>query len=104
MFAELSSGFEHTCGREAGGTVWCWGSNTHGQSGDGAEIKVGDVRLSPAKSTVTDAAILSSGMFHNCVYTKSKRTLCWGANNYGELGWGKPSSFERSSVPTEVVW
>jgi alpha-tubulin suppressor-like RCC1 family protein len=104
LFAELSSGFEHTCGREAGGAVWCWGANNRGQSGDGAAIKVSDYRLSPAKSNVTDATLLSAGMFHNCVYTKSKRTLCWGANEFGELGWGTPSSSERSSVPTEVVW
>ncbi len=104
LFAELSSGFEHTCGRESGGTVWCWGSNNRGQSGDGAAIKVSDYRLSPVKSNVTDATMLSAGMFHNCAYTASKKTLCWGANNFGELGWGTPSSFERSSVPTAVVW
>lgn len=104
VFAELSSGFDHTCGREAGGAVSCWGSNNRGQSGDGAAIKVSDYRLSPAKSLVTDATMLSAGMFHTCVYTKAKRTLCWGANNFGELGWGTPGSFERSSVPTEVVW
>lgn len=47
--------------------------------------------------------MLSAGMFHNSVYTKAKRTLCWGANNYGEPGWGTPSTSERTSVPTEVV-
>ncbi len=104
LFAELSSGFEHTCARETGGAVWCWGSNNRGQSGDGATIKVSDYRLSPAKSNVTDAVLLSAGMFHNCVHTKTKRTLCWGANNFGELGWGTPSSSERTSVPTEVIW
>ncbi|MBL8720400.1 MAG: hypothetical protein JNL79_30725 [Myxococcales bacterium] len=104
IFAELSSGFDHTCARESGGTVWCWGSNNRGQSGDGATIKVGDHRLSPAKSNVTDAVLLSAGMHHNCVYTRAKRTLCWGANDFGELGWGTPGSLERSAVPTDVVW
>lgn len=104
VFAELSTGFEHTCARETGGAVWCWGANGRGQSGDGVAIKVSDYRLSPTKSLVTDAAMLSAGMFHNCVYTKAKKTVCWGANNYGEVGSGTPDSFARSSVPTEVVW
>lgn len=104
VFAELSSGFDHTCGREAGGAVWCWGSNNRGQSGDGATIKVSDYRLSPAKSLVTDATLLSAGMFHTCVHTKTKRTLCWGANNFGEMGSGTPGSSVRISVPTDVVW
>lgn len=104
VFVELSSGFDHTCGRDAAGAVWCWGSNNRGQSGDGAAIKISDYRLSPSKSLVTDATLLSAGMFHTCVHTKTKRTLCWGANNFGEMGSGTPGSGVRISVPTDVVW
>ena len=30
-FVEISSGGDHTCAREAGGQVWCWGLNDHFQ-------------------------------------------------------------------------
>jgi alpha-tubulin suppressor-like RCC1 family protein len=34
-FAEVSSGYDHTCGRTTGGLIQCWGNNSTGQLGPG---------------------------------------------------------------------
>src|SRR5205823_646607 len=34
-FASVSAGFAHSLALAADGTVWAWGSNNHGQLGDG---------------------------------------------------------------------
>jgi alpha-tubulin suppressor-like RCC1 family protein len=34
-FAEVSSGFDYTCGRTTGGVIQCWGGNQRGQLGPG---------------------------------------------------------------------
>lgn len=103
-FVELSSGLDHTCGRDPAGDVLCWGVTTRGQAGDGALVKTNDARLSPTKTLVADVELLSAGMFHTCAYTRAGKTLCWGANGFGELGSGAPGSSVYTSTPTEVVW
>ena len=35
LFAQVTAGGDHTCGRAAGGTAFCWGENRWGQLGDG---------------------------------------------------------------------
>ncbi|CAN5337327.1 hypothetical protein BH09MYX1_BH09MYX1_14530 [soil metagenome] len=104
LFSDLSSGLYHTCGREPSGAVSCWGETKRGQVGDGQPIQGNDVRLAPTKTLVTNAELLSAGEFHTCAYTKLGKTLCWGANAYGELGSGETGSFAKTSVPTEVRW
>jgi alpha-tubulin suppressor-like RCC1 family protein len=32
-WSRVTAGFEHSCGVKDDGTVWCWGTNGHGQLG-----------------------------------------------------------------------
>jgi len=42
---ELALGADHACALERNGRIWCWGSNAHGQLGDGTTAR----RTSPAR-------------------------------------------------------
>lgn len=35
-FAKITTGVDHTCGLDTGGSVWCWGANEAGQVGNGS--------------------------------------------------------------------
>jgi alpha-tubulin suppressor-like RCC1 family protein len=38
VFHRLACGTAHTCGRDEGGTLWCWGQNLHGALGEGEQV------------------------------------------------------------------
>ncbi len=103
-FDALAAGFDHTCGLTSSGDVWCWGRNGSGQIGDGEPLVISDQRVAPVQADVSDVELIAAGASHTCAHTASGVTYCWGRNEYGELGWGEPSSSERTSVPTPVVW
>ena len=81
---ELSAGLYHTCARDSDGAVWCFGEN-YGPT--------------PTKITLPAAAIaIAAGDEHDCAVTNAHTVLCWGANDYGQLGTGAATS-TRVTVP-----
>lgn len=96
--ASISAGHEHTCVMTDLGGVKCWGSNNHGQLGDGT--------LSDSTTPVdvvglaSGVAAVSGGTFHTCAVMASGGVKCWGENGYGELGDGSTTA---SAVPVDVV-
>jgi alpha-tubulin suppressor-like RCC1 family protein len=85
MFTSLATGSDHTCGVVAAGGAYCWGSNTHGQLGDGSTSN----RASP--SAVAGGLAFQSvapGALHTCGVTTDGAAYCWGSNAYGQLGDG----------------
>ncbi len=95
--AEVVLGFAHTCARKRDGTVWCWGVNEKGETGNGAPSKV-----EPVPKEVTglgaDVVELAAGAAHTCARKSDGAVFCWGANTIGQLGRGAPSMFEASAL------
>lgn len=86
--AEIAAGANHTCARLTNGTVWCWGANDRGQTGDGT---MGEDQWSnfPIQVLYIDSAeALSLGATHACVLQADDSVWCWGANDEGQLGDG----------------
>jgi alpha-tubulin suppressor-like RCC1 family protein len=89
------------------GTVYCWGDNTFGQLGAGLDPIVYPSHSYPVPvidergAKLTKVSSLALGDKHACVVTEVK-TLCWGANESGQLGLGtqNASSWAR---PLQVV-
>ncbi len=92
VMINISAGLQHTCAihrTTAGGVnkdaAYCWGSNSHGQLGNGvtrgnqsAPVEVGG----ELGDLVTD---ISAGASHTCAVQDGK-AWCWGNNSQGQLG------------------
>jgi alpha-tubulin suppressor-like RCC1 family protein len=83
--ASGSGNFDHTCGIDTVGRLWCWGSDDSGRLGlNGA----GD-QATPAQvgSGTTWTSVTAGGTFA-CAVKADDTQWCWGNNIGGELGIG----------------
>lgn len=86
-FTSVSAGKFHACALKSSGAVWCWGSNSNGQTGaseDGYPV------LSATEVTgATGVTSITTGDAHTCAQ-KPTGVLCWGYDEYGQLGMDSP--------------
>ena len=75
----------HTCAATGNG-VFCWGDNEFGQLGDGTTQN----RYAPVQveSLSSDVIALVASEMDTCALTNVGKVLCWGNNEYGQLGDG----------------
>lgn len=97
--SRVSGGFFHTCARVATGSAYCWGFNGHGQLGDGSFA----VHYLPVPVLTLDAGVdaVATGQSHSCARQNGKTVVCWGNNEVGQLGIGRPTG--RDINTPEVV-
>jgi alpha-tubulin suppressor-like RCC1 family protein len=88
-----------TCGYQFGaalttnGTVWTWGSGTHGELGNGTTGSSYTPNQVPGLTNIT---AISAGWFHILARKSDGTVWAWGNNTDGELGDG--SVFNRSNA------
>src|SRR5262249_45257229 len=82
----ITTGDEHGCA-VVGGGIECWGANDSGQLGDGSTQD----RLRPVRVEGPDRAVtaLAAGVAHTCALLADRTAMCWGLNQFGQLGNGK---------------
>jgi alpha-tubulin suppressor-like RCC1 family protein len=93
----LALGASHSCVLYADGTLRCWGFGQYGQLGMG---RLGNaftpeaVVAGPSQQGIlTNNVAVRAGAYHTCslrpvTTTPESNVLCWGLNNYGQLGDG----------------
>ncbi|MBK6580764.1 MAG: hypothetical protein IPG17_32370 [Sandaracinaceae bacterium] len=89
-----------TCSAD-GGSVACWGDNSHGQGLVPPPTSV-DRPLVVAAQSPDSAALtaLRAGRDHACVRRADGTVACWGGNDFGQLGRGTTdSASEIEDVP-----
>ncbi len=94
----LVIGASHGC-LIAGESLSCWGLNDHGQL-------VADPVMTPTVQTPTGLGLVgvidaAAGVHHTCALDSMGLILCWGANDFGQLGAGFVSTING---PIAVTW
>jgi len=101
------------CAVDTSGYVWCWGSNSYGELGNGTTTSsnypvqvqtdnVGPVYLSNIAQVFVDGLY----GYDACAIDTSGNVWCWGYGNYGVLGQGPGSGGaapSNSSVAVEIT-
>jgi alpha-tubulin suppressor-like RCC1 family protein len=82
-FIDIAVGAASSCAIDEAQALWCWGSNSVGQLGDGTSTS----RPSPVQ-VVGDARwrSVTAGSSHVCAMGSDDRLFCWGDNRNGQLG------------------
>ena len=102
---QLAAGSFHTCARTADHSVWCWGQNEFFQLG------TEDVDMSPEPRRVPnlpegDVLDIATGAYHSCAVVRGSAgttALCWGSNQFGQLGRGNPPDLgDRTGRPESI--
>jgi alpha-tubulin suppressor-like RCC1 family protein len=93
----ISAGNAHACAVVGGGAK-CWGNNFDGQLGDGTFAE----RTTPVNvvSLNSDVVAVSAGFNHSCALRQDGAVLCWGSNQFGQLG---DETLTNRIVPSPVV-
>ncbi len=82
----LTAGAEHVCALRADRTVACWGDGQLGQLGIGTNVGSSAAQVIPGLTDVTEVA---AGLgWHTCALRSDRTVVCWGGNQYGQLGIG----------------
>jgi hypothetical protein len=83
---DVKGGFGHLCALHDDGTVSCWGRNGAGQVGP---VVLGATADQPVRvEGITDAVAIGLGAQHSCALLKQGDIVCWGSNQFGQLGTG----------------
>lgn len=97
----ITAGTAHACVLHASGGVSCWGQNQAGQLGDGTADGDDVGVATPVSVTgLGDAVAISGGAAHTCAVRATGAVVCWGMNNFGQLGNG---TTDWSAVPVQVA-
>ncbi len=102
--ATFSVGDDHACAVRTDATVWCWGSGLYGQLGDGTtgdpvdHIRSSPVRVRFGSVALRGATEVAAGAFHSCAVRTGGRVVCWGSNEFGQLGSGAGSAEFRTTA------
>lgn len=97
--AAIAVGEDHSCAI-AGSTMKCWGRNSDGQVGDGTVATPGFGVSAPrsVQGLGNDVLAIGLGSDHTCAIAGDGRAMCWGHNEYGQVGDGTSSGFPTPQV------
>lgn len=100
-FVAVTAGRNHSCGIRTGGSLWCWGLNDKGQSGDASRWYQSTPIQIPAQTSWTSVTV---GSNYTCGIQADGTLWCWGANENGQLGHSQSTENTPVQIGTESTW
>ncbi len=96
---QVAAGNAHSCALTVA-KVRCWGNDQFGQLGNGQQTST--IAYSPVDVMGLPSGIraIAAGGRHTCAITAQGGLLCWGDNQYGQLG---NNTQGNSAVPAQVT-
>ncbi len=80
----IAAGGDHTLALRSDATVWAWGDNDRGQSGDGT---MNDCSPYPVQvHNLTGIVNIAAGSDFSLALSNTGVVYAWGANDYGQMG------------------
>lgn len=101
-FDSMALGRGHTCGRLSSGVLYCWGSQSNGQTGSGQTSNVALRFPSVVVGGRTWRAVAAGDLFTCAIETGTGDAYCWGYSGNGRLGDGSIGTVNKSS-PVRVA-
>lgn len=101
---QISAGGLTSYALRSDGTVWAWGYNFSGETGDGTFGNSNKVRATPVQvkrsggAALTGIKSISAGRSHALALATDGTVWAWGFNANGELGQGNTTSPQPSAV------
>jgi alpha-tubulin suppressor-like RCC1 family protein len=103
---QIDAGENHTCARSSSRRTLCWGSNSHGELGDGTDddhLRPVEVVTPDGSGVLSEVRRVSAGGTISCVVLVDRSARCWGDGQYGQLGnGGDDGSFRPVVVRTRA--
>ncbi|MEM7156921.1 MAG: hypothetical protein AAF799_28985 [Myxococcota bacterium] len=100
---QITAGADHACALLDNGHVRCWGLNDAGQLGYGHTDTIGDDERPGDRGPIPlgdDGVVeLVAGERHTCARFETGGVRCWGANEFGQLGYGHTDSIGDDECP-----
>jgi alpha-tubulin suppressor-like RCC1 family protein len=93
-----------SCALTVGGTVMCWGSDPYGETGAPPTSGTSTFSYDPVTvPSLTNVTGIACGTDFACAVTNGNLSvMCWGHNDFGQLGHGSPDA--GSNIPSAVTW
>ena len=101
-FSEIATGSGFTCATTAQAEVYCWGFGRFGQLGFPVAFNPGVQPVPTAVPGLTGIGAITAGSSHACALT-SGNVICWGANNFGQVGGSGNSPTGEPPAPVSGI-
>lgn len=109
---QVAVGAYYSCALLSDGAVRCWGMGLFGQLGHGDthDIGTGDPYDSNVRTIIQKGDVniggtvtqIVSGLYHVCALISGGTVRCWGANAYGQLGYGNTQTIGDDETPASA--
>ncbi|MBT5183924.1 MAG: hypothetical protein HOM47_01980, partial [Euryarchaeota archaeon] len=97
----LVAGYTHSCALLESGDMRCWGRNHQGQLGVKSNTPISYKYPTDVLDLPLEPISFDLGFEHTCALLKTQTSLCWGLNNYGQLGDGTTTGFNTNGYNGE---